>query len=104
MRDVPMSPFVSRSLINESCEKQKGVSMIAERQVWGIIQGHVPRKQWVSSEDIFALVELHGKPDAEDLQPLSPRSRTPKWKALVRNVLADNVKKGRIRARKRLSA
>jgi len=80
---------------------QKGAPMIAARQVWGIIHGHVPRKQWVSSEDIYAIVELHGKLDEEDRQPQSSRSRTPKWKTLVHNVLANRVKKGRIRSRKR---
>jgi hypothetical protein len=77
--------------------------MIAARQVWGIIQGHVPRKQWVSSEDIYAIVELYGKPDEEDRQPQSPGSKTPKWKILVRNVLANRVRKGRIRSRKRVN-
>jgi hypothetical protein len=75
--------------------------MIAAREVWGIIQGHVPRKRWVSSDDIYSIVELHGKLDEEDRQPQSPGSNTPKWKILVRNVLANRVKKGRIRSRKR---
>jgi len=75
--------------------------MIAARQVWGLIQGHVPRKQWVSSEDIYAIVELHGKLDNEDREPQSRGSSTPRWKTLVRNVLANRVKKGRIRSRKR---
>ncbi len=75
--------------------------MIAARQVWGIIQGHVPRKQWVPSQDIYAIVEMHGKLDDEDREPQSLRSSTPRWKTLVRNVLANRVKKGRIRSRKR---
>jgi hypothetical protein len=75
--------------------------MIAAQQVWGIIQGHVPRKEWVPSEDIYAIVELHGKLDEVDRQPQSPGSNTPKWKILVRNVLANRVRKGRIRSRKR---
>jgi hypothetical protein len=74
--------------------------MIAARQVWGIIQGHVPRKQWVSSDDIYAIVELHGKLDKEDKRPLSPRSNTPRWKTLVRNVLSNRVRRGKIRSRK----
>jgi hypothetical protein len=75
--------------------------MIAAQSVWGIIQGHVPRKQWVPSEDIYAIVELHAALDEEDRQPQSPGSLTPKWKILVRHVLADRVKKGGIRSRKR---
>jgi hypothetical protein len=75
--------------------------MIAARQVWGIIQGHVPRRQWVSSEDIYAIVELHGELDDKDREPRSPGSITPRWKTLVRTVLTNRVKKGRIQSRKR---
>ena len=75
--------------------------MIAERQVWGIIQGHVPRKQWVPSEAIYAIVEMHGELDDEDRKPQSRGSNTPRWKALVHNVLTNRVKRGRIRSRKR---
>jgi|WetSurMetagenome_2_1015567.scaffolds.fasta_scaffold54074_2 hypothetical protein len=77
--------------------------MIAAQRVWGIIEGHVPRKQWVHSEEIYAMVELHGTLDEEDRQPQVPGSRTPKWKILVRDVLADRVKEGKIRSRKRLN-
>jgi len=75
--------------------------MIAARQVWGIIQGHVPRKQWVPSEAIYAIVEEHGKLDDQDREPQAPGSNTPRWKTLVRSVLTNRVKKGRIRSRKR---
>ena len=75
--------------------------MIVARQVWGIIQGHVPRRQWVSSEDIYAIVEMHGELDQEDKEPQSPGSITPRWKTLVRSVLTNRVKKGRIQSRKR---
>jgi hypothetical protein len=77
--------------------------MIAAQRVWGIIEGNVPRKQWVPSEEIYAMVELHGKLDEEDRQPQVPGSQTPKWKILVRHVLADRVKEGKIRSRKRLN-
>ena len=75
--------------------------MIAAQQVWGIIQGHVPRKQWVSSAEIYAIVETHGKLGDDDREPQSPGSNLPKWKMLVRNVLANRVRKGRIRTRRR---
>lgn len=75
--------------------------MIAAQQVWGIIQGHVPRKQWVSSDDIYAIVESHAKLDEEDKEPQSPGSSTPRWKRLVRSVLNNRVKRGRIRSRRR---
>ena len=75
--------------------------MIAARTIWSILQGHVPRKQWVSSEDIYAIVEMHGNLDEEDRQPQSFRSNTPRWKGLVRTVLANRLKRGKIRSRKR---
>ena len=74
--------------------------MIGSRQIWGIIQEHAPRRQWVTSEDIYAIVELHGNLDDEDLHE-SVRSNTPRWKSRVRNVLALRLGKGDIRSRKR---
>ena len=79
----------------------RGASMIRPRQVWSIIKDHVPKKQWVSSKDIYAIVESHGKLDAEDRKPQSPFLKTPKWKMLVRNVLLEWLKKGKIRLRKK---
>jgi hypothetical protein len=73
--------------------------MTEPHTLWGIIRGHVPRDQWVSSEDIYAMVELHGHLDGEDLQPQSPVSKTPRWKIHVRNVLVNRMKKGKIRWR-----
>ncbi len=81
-------------------EGRKELSMIASPQIWGIIQEHVPRKQWVSSEDIYAIVELHGNLDDEDRQQ-SARSNTPRWKSRVRNTLANRLTKGSIRSRKK---
>ena len=74
--------------------------MIAEHTVWSILQGHMPREQWVSSKDIYAIVESHGHLDAEDRLPHSPRSKTPKWKTLVRNVLMNRLKNGKLRWRR----
>jgi hypothetical protein len=82
-------------------EEEKGSSMIAAQEVWGIIQGYVPKRQWVTSEEISALVQMHGKLDAEDQLPHSAHSATPRWKVLVRRVMADRVKRGGIRTRKR---
>jgi hypothetical protein len=75
--------------------------MIAANEVLGIIHGHVPRKQWVSSEEIFAIVESHGKLDHQDREPKFPGSSTPRWKTIVRGVLAKELKKGRARSRRR---
>lgn len=74
--------------------------MIADNTVWGILQGHMPRQRWVSSKDIYAIVELYGDLGEEDRSPHSPQSKTPKWKTLVRNVLVKRLKNGKLRWRK----
>ena len=75
--------------------------MIRSGQIWRIILDYVPKKQWVSSKDIYAIVESRGNLDADDRQPQSPLLKTPKWKILVRNVLLEWLKKGKIRSRKK---
>lgn len=74
--------------------------MIAEGTIWSILQGHMPRERWVSAQDIYAIVELYGELDEEDLQPRSEQSKTPRWKTRVRNVLLNRLKKGNLRWRK----
>ena len=74
--------------------------MIAEGTIWTILQGHMPRERWVPARDIYAIVELHGNLNEDDRQPLSTRSKTPKWKALVRNVLINRLKNGKLRWRR----
>lgn len=72
--------------------------MIAEHQVRGIIQGHVPGKQWMPSEEILAIVESHRKLDSEDRASEPPGPNTPRWKILVREVLVNRVEAGRTRS------
>ena len=71
--------------------------MIRTFAIWHIIQKYAPKRQWVSSEEIYDIVESHGKLDREDLEPQSPKSRIPKWKLRVRNVLVDRKNKGKLR-------
>jgi len=73
--------------------------MIAARTIWSILRRHVPRKQWVSSGDIYAIVETHGKLEGDDFRPASHRSKTPQWKTRVRSVLMNRIRKGRVRCR-----
>jgi hypothetical protein len=75
--------------------------MIAAEQVLEILQGYVPRNQWIPSEDIYTIVELYGELDDQDREPKVPGSRTPMWKTTVRAVLVSELKKGRVRSRKR---
>lgn len=75
--------------------------MIAARSIWRIIRGHIPKSRWVSREEVYGIVELHGNLDADDWRPPSSRSKMPRWKILVRDVMANREKRGKIRARKR---
>ncbi len=74
--------------------------MIVALQVRDILQGHVPRKTWISSDEIFAIVEMHGHLDDQDRKPKFRGSVTPRWKTIVRGVLASELRKGKVRSRK----
>lgn len=71
--------------------------MIRTSTIWHIIKQYAPKQQWISSEEIYDIVESHSKLDGEDLTPQSPKSHIPKWKLLVRNVLVDRRHKGKLR-------
>lgn len=61
----------------------------------------MPRKRWVSWEELCNLVELHGNLEGDDWRPPTSRSMMPRWKVLVRDVMANRLKRGRIRTEKR---
>ena len=71
--------------------------MIRTSTISYIIQKYIPKRVWVSSEDIYDLVESHAKLDKEDLKTQSPKSHTPKWKLLVRNVLVERIHNGKLK-------
>ncbi len=71
--------------------------MISTSTIWHIIKQNVPKRQWISSKEIYDIVETHTSLDTEDVAPQSPKSHTPKWKLLVRNVLVNRVRKGKLR-------
>jgi len=65
-------------------------------EIWSCILKYLPRRQWVSLEDIYLLVETHLTLDKEDIEPQSPTSSIPKWKRNVRNVLQYRKRNGEI--------
>lgn len=65
-------------------------------EIWGIILMYMPRRQWISLNDIYHMVETYGNLDTEDFEPQSPTSDIPKWKRNVRNVLQYRKKTGEI--------
>ncbi|MDW7776261.1 MAG: hypothetical protein SCH39_08015 [Methanosarcinales archaeon] len=62
-------------------------NMIRLPEIWDIILMYMPRRQWISLNDIYHMVETYGNLDTEDFEPQSPTSDIPKWKRNVRNVL-----------------
>ncbi len=73
--------------------------MTSARKIWSILRGHVPRSQWISSKEIYGIVETHGQLDKEDRQMHSPLSTVPNWKIVVRDVLLNRLRRGKIRSR-----
>jgi hypothetical protein len=81
---------------------RKGASMVAAGQLWKIIQGNVPRMRWVSSDEIYAIVERHGRLEPEDREPHFSGSQTPFWKKKVRSIMTEHVREGKVRSRETL--
>lgn len=73
--------------------------MIRSRTVLEILNEYMPRKRWVSSKDIYAIVEAHVRLDSTDRSARSPLTKTPTWKIAVRNALLEWIKAGKIRSR-----
>ncbi len=71
--------------------------MIRTSTIWQIIRKYLPKHQWVSCAEIYEIVESHAVFDDEDRQPQSPKSRIPRWKLIVRNVLVDRRDRGKLR-------
>lgn len=77
--------------------------MISGSSIWRIFREYMPRKQWISTEEMNRMVEVHGKLGEDDWQPQTSHSKTPRWKVDVRRVLANRIRKGRIQSRPRAS-
>jgi len=65
-------------------------------EIWLCIRQCMPRRQWVSLQEIYGIVEERLTLDAEDFDPQSPTSDVPKWQRNVRNVLQYRKGKGDI--------
>jgi hypothetical protein len=65
--------------------------------LWGVLTRHAPKKRWVSTNEIYSIVESHLTLDNDDLRVRD--SQPPKWKLNIRRLLQDMKKAGRIQAR-----
>jgi hypothetical protein len=61
--------------------------MIRLPEIWDIMVMKMPQNEWVSLQDIYAIVKRNHQLDDEDYLPQAPRSDLPKWQRNVRNVL-----------------
>lgn len=64
--------------------------------IWKCIIRMLPRKQWLGLQAVYNTVEKHLPLDAEDFEPQSPKSESPKWMRNVRNVLQYRKRTGEI--------
>jgi hypothetical protein len=65
--------------------------------LWGTLQRHAPKRQWISMPEIFSIIESHSTFDYDDLKLLP--SNDPQWKRNVRQLLQDQKKTGRVKGR-----
>jgi len=69
--------------------------------MWQILKTAVPRKEWMSIADIFAIVESKAPFDDEDLWLNS--MKIPAWKLTICRILREKKQLKGIRTRKRVS-
>ena len=71
--------------------------MTQSSALWGILQHHVPKNQWISTQEIFSIVESHSTFDHEDLT--LHVSNVLQWKFNVRRLLQEKTKEGSLKGR-----
>lgn len=72
------------------------LEMLTSKAVWEVIAGHAPRGEWLTSAQIYSVVEDHGNLDASDRVAVSEKSASPRWKRTVRNALQRQKQAGGI--------
>ena len=75
--------------------------MLQTSTIWNVMQDHVPKKQWVPIDRIFAIIESHCVLDKEDLKIHVRAPKNPHWRTSVRRVLDVKKKSGEILGRRR---
>jgi hypothetical protein len=67
--------------------------------LWGVFQRHAPRRQWISTQEIFSIIESHSLFDHDDLTLHT--SNVVQWKVNVRRLLQAKKRAGALRGRAR---
>jgi hypothetical protein len=60
------------------------------------MRNNIPKREWMSLQDIYRIIEEKMTLDREDYEWQSPTSTVPKWKRNVRNVLQYRKKTGAV--------
>jgi len=76
--------------------------MTKDAALWATLREHLPRKSWVSIEDIYQIVERNVSLDADDLGCNGVESARPRWKRNVRRLLHSKQKDGTLMSRSSL--
>jgi hypothetical protein len=74
--------------------------MTNDTTLWTTLQRHLPRRRWIAIADIFLIVQRRTQLDDEDLERISSRSSTPRWKSNVLRILHSKQREGTIAGRK----
>jgi DNA mismatch endonuclease, patch repair protein len=61
--------------------------MLRSVDVWRILEERAPRNEWIDLSALYEIVSSQIQLDGSDLEPMSGRSQSPRWKRTVRNAL-----------------
>lgn len=73
--------------------------MTNDTTLWTMLRKHLPRREWISTVEIFRILRPRIPLDAEDMQRMGVRSRTLRWEFNVRRVLHSKQREGTLSAR-----
>lgn len=70
--------------------------MLTTGQAWQILSARAPRDEWVTTRDLYALVEATVELDEHDRALVSSRGSSTRWHRTVRNALQQAKRRGAI--------
>ena len=84
------------------CVIRKDVIPVTDNTtIWRALQEHLPKKTWISLEEILTTVHTRLFLDEEDLKPARSHSGTPRWESNVRRLLRMKTQAGSVRSRRK---
>lgn len=70
--------------------------MLNSKAAWQVLVDKVPTGEWLTLDQLYAIVERDAPLDDVDRTGVSEGSKSPKWKRTVRNVLQRKKSLGEI--------